>query len=165
MVNMKRLILAIAILLSCFAGRAQSIGLIDLNNLTSLKSEQIDDYFTAGKIFKLQVGEEQDGVVIKHWLVMNPKAGKTEIVFTGKGFKTAAGDILHNASYQTNDPQNIYNLINQTKGAGLKLTFQGADNKDNIYIYDSFLYHVVFKLSFDQTVGTVDITQKFAFTQ
>jgi len=141
----------------------QSISLMDLANLTSLKAEQIDNYFIAGKVFKLQMGEDVNGFLVKHYQA--GKASKSETVLTGAGFKVASGVVLYTVSYVTSDPQNIINLINQTKGIGLKLTFQGADQTKNIYIYDSYLYHVIFKLSFNQTTGSVDISQKQVFAQ
>ena len=143
---------------------SQSIGLLDLTNLTSLKSGQVEDYFAAGKVFKQQFGEDVNGFVVKHYQTTS-KANKSETVLTGGGFKAASGVILYSVSYVTSDPQNIINLINQTKNVSLKLTFQGADQSNNIYIYDNYLYHVIFKLSFNQTAGTVDITQKQVFAQ
>jgi len=110
------------------------------------------------------MGENVNGFVVKHYQAFG-KTSKAETVLTGKGFKVASGVVLYTVSYVTSDPQNIINLINQTKNVGLKLTFQGADQTNNIYIYDNYLYHVTFKLSFNQTVGSIDITQKEVFAQ
>ncbi len=159
---MKRYVIAVLLLFSCISAYSQSIGLLDMINLTSLKPEQVENYFVAGRVFQLQFGETVDGMLVKHY----QSAGKTpkqETVLTGAGVKTASGDVLHTVSYVTSDPQNIINLIGQTKSVNLKLTFQGADAVNNIYIYDNFLYHVVIKLNFTQTVGSVDITQKYTF--
>jgi hypothetical protein len=161
---MKKYLLILIIFGSCIKTYGQSISLLDLANLTSLKSNQVDDYFINGRIFKLQYGEQVNDFLVKHYQVIS-KTNKQETVLTGTGFKTSSGAILYTVSYVTNDPQNIINLINQTKSVALKLTFQGADETNNIYIYDSFLYHVVFRLTFNQTSGTVDITQKIVFAQ
>jgi hypothetical protein len=144
--------------------RAQSISLFELANLTSLTSTQIENYFTSGKVFKLQYGEEVNGFVLKHYQTSD-KDSKVETVITGTGYKTASGAILYTVSYVTSDPQNIINMVNQTKKVNLKLGFQGADPANNIYMYDNFLYHVIIKLNFGQTVGTVDVTQKQVFVQ
>jgi len=161
---MKKLLLIALFYFCSTTVYSQSIGLLDLTNLTSLKSEQVDDYFVARKVFRLQFGEEVNGFMVKHYQT-NSKTSKQETVLTGGGFKAASDLILYSVSYVTSDPQNIINLINQTKNIGLKLTLQGADQSNNIYIYDNDLYHVVFKLKINQTAGTVDITQKQVFTQ
>jgi hypothetical protein len=159
---MKRSLL-IVLLFFCFINvYGQSITLLDLSNLTSLNLKQADDYFAATKRFKLQFGEEVNGFIVEHYQTP-AQAGKQETVIVGTGFKTASGAVLYAVSYETNDPQDIINLINQTKHAGLLLTFQGADDHNNIYIYDSFLYHVIFRLSFNQTTGIIDLTQKQVF--
>ncbi|MFD2147153.1 hypothetical protein [Mucilaginibacter antarcticus] len=43
--------------------------------------------------------------------------------------------------------------------------FQGSDARDNIYIYESFLYHVVIRLAINNSKGVIDITQKHALVQ
>ena len=144
--------------------QAQSIGLFDLINLTSLNGEQINNYFVAGRTFRLQYGEEVNGFVVKHYQT-NAPAGKLETVLTGAGYKTANGTVLYTASYVTANAQNILKLVEQTKTANLKESFQGADAANNIFIYDNFLYHIVIKLNFSQTIGSVDVTQKQVFAQ
>ena len=42
----------------------QSMGLVDLTNLTVLNDDQVNDYFVAGKTFKLQLAEEVDGLEV-----------------------------------------------------------------------------------------------------
>jgi hypothetical protein len=161
---MKKFLIILCLFFYCADIHAQSISLLELTNLTSLTSIQIENYFTSGKIFKLQFGEEVNGFVLKHYQTSG-KLSKVETVITGTGYKTASGAILYTVSYITSDPQNIINMVDQTKKVNLKLDFQGADPANNIYIYDNFLYHVVIKLNFSQTAGTVDITQKQVFVQ
>jgi len=153
-------------LLSCLwlSGRSQSIGLLDLINLTSLKAEQIDDYFISGHSFRYHSNQVQGDYTIKHYRTFD-KGAPSEEVITGQGVKIPSGATLYTASYVSSNPKYIISLLNQTKGVGLKLSFQGADDQYTIYIYDSMLYHVVVKLNFSQTSGTVDVSQKIAFTQ
>lgn len=151
-------------MLLCTVARSQSIGLLELMNLTSLKAEQIDDYFLSGKSFRYHSSQQQGELTIKHYRTFEKNAIPEEVI-TGQGVKTPSGAYLYTASYLSGDAQYIINLINQTKSVALKLFFQGSDAQWNIYIYDSSLYHVVFKLNFAQTAGTVDVTQKVAFTQ
>ncbi|HEY0244697.1 MAG TPA: hypothetical protein VGC01_03965 [Mucilaginibacter sp.] len=161
---MKRSLIILCLFFYCAGARAQSISLLELVNLTSLTSSQIENYFTSKKLFKLQLGESVNGFVLKHYQTSG-KQGKVETIITGTGFKTASGAILYTVSYITGDPQNIINMVDQTQKVNLKLSFQGADPANNIYIYDNFLYHVVIKLNFSQTLGTVDVTQKLVFVQ
>jgi len=157
--------LVILLLVACsLSSNAQSISLLDLINLTSLNSEQINNYFIAGHTFRLQYGEEVNGFVVKHYQT-NAPANKLETVLTGAGFKMANGTVLYTASYVTANAQNILKLVEQTQTANLKKSFQGADAANNIFIYDNFLYHIVIKLNFDQTQGSVDVTQKQVFAQ
>ncbi len=161
---MKKFLLIPVLFFCCITAYGQSISLIDLTNLTSLNRQQIIDYFVAGRVFKLQDGQEVNGFLVEQYQT-NASPSKKEAVFVGGGHKLGGGDILYTASYTTSDPQNIINMINQTKNAGLRLTFQGADRADNIYIYDSFLYHVTIRLSFNQTKGTIDVMQKIALSK
>ena len=164
MLKMKRSLLILSLFFCCIGVRAQTISMFELINLTSLTATQIDNYFLSTKTFKLQFGEEVNGNVLKHYQTTS-SANKQETVITGSGYKTASGSILYTVSYVTSDPQNIINMVTQTKAVNLKLSFQGADKSNNIYIYDNFLYHVVIKLNFSQTNGVVDITQKQVFVQ
>ncbi|MGZ3756997.1 MAG: hypothetical protein ACXVAY_18985 [Mucilaginibacter sp.] len=161
---MKRYLFTLSLFFCVIAASGQSIGLIDLTNLTVLNGDQANDYFVAAKTFKLQYGEEVNGFLVKHYQT-NSKTFKSETVLTGAGYKTANGSKLYTVSYVTNYPQNVLNLIGQAVKAGLKLSFQGVDQVNNIYIYDNFLYHVVMKISLNQNSGVIDITQKEVFVQ
>jgi len=54
---MKKYLIATALFFSCVSAYSQGIGLLDMINLTSLKPEQVDNYFVTGKVFQLQFGE------------------------------------------------------------------------------------------------------------
>ena len=159
---MKKYLLVVFLYLCGINVHAQSIALDNLINLTSLTNQQAGETLTAGKVFKLQYGEEVNGFVVQHYQT-NAPGNKLETVTVGVGFKLANGVILHAVNYFSADPKNITNLISQTKSNSLTLSFQGADKDDNIYIYDNFLYHVVIRLRLDQTKGIIDVTQKQVF--
>lgn len=161
---MRKLLLAL-LLLGCGASAgAQSISLLNLTNLTSLNSKQAADDFAARKTFKLQSGEEIGGFLVESYQTLAPR-NKLETVVVGKGFKLASGGVLHTVSYVSADPQNVINLMGQIRSINVKQTFHGADEFDNIYIFDSFLYHMLVRMSFDGTRSTVDISQKQVFVE
>ncbi len=161
---MKKYLLIITLFACCINARGQSISLINLTNLTSLNNQQAGETLLSGKVFKLQYGEEMKGFIVEHYQTTAP-ANKLETVIIGDGFKMASGAILHTASYVSANPQNVINLIGQTKGANLKLTFTGSDRQDNIYIYDSFLYHVIMRIAINQSKAVVDVSQKQVFAE
>jgi len=163
LVKPKKPLLILLLFFACINVYGQSVDLLDLTTLASLNSNQVEGYFSSGRVFKLQCGEDVNGFLVKHYLA-TPKPNKQETILTGAGYKSATGVVLNTISYVTNDPKNIINLINQTKTVGLKLTFQGADGRNNIYVYDSQLFHVVIKLSYNQTFGALDMTQKEVFS-
>lgn len=161
---MKKYLLILILYLYCTQVHGQSINLLNLTNLTSLNNAQAGETLLAGKLFKLQYGEEIKGFVVEHYQTTAP-ANKLETVIIGDGFKMASGAVLHTASYVTADPQHVVNLMGQTKGANLKQTFRGADNQDNIYIYDSYLYHVIIRINFNQNRASIDVSQKQVFAE
>jgi len=161
---MRKILLTLLICGFAASAGAQSITLLNLMNLTSLNNQQAADDIAARKAFKLQYGEEVDGFLVEGYTTTAPPK-KLETIIVGRGFKLASGGVLHTASYVSANPQDVINLIGQVKGANLKQTFHGADNKDNIYIYDSFLYHMIVRMSFDGTRSTVDVSQKQVFVE
>jgi len=161
---MRKFLLALLISGFTVSAGAQSITLLNLMNLTSLNSKQAADDIAARKAFKLEYGEEIDGFLVEGYITTAPP-NKLETIIVGRGFKLASGGVLHSASYVSANAQNVVNLMGQVKGANLKQTFHGADNKDNIYIYDSFLYHVIIRMSFDGTRSTIDVSQKQVFVE
>jgi len=161
---MRKFLLALLILGWGASAGAQSISLLNLINLTGLNSKQAADDLAARKAFKLEYGQEIDGFLVEGYITTAPR-NKLETVIVGKGFKLASGGVLHSVSYVSANAQDVINLMGQVKGANLKQTFHGADEKDNIYIFDSFLYHMVVRMNFDGTRSTVDISQKQVFVE
>jgi hypothetical protein len=161
---MKKYLLTLIIYLCCTQLRAQSISLLNLINLTSLNNAQAGNTLTAGKVWYMQYGEDLNGFVVEHYQsAAQPVKKETTII--GQVFKTASGAILRTVSYISPNTQDVINLVGQTKISGLSLFFRGSDAKDNIYIYDNFLYHMVVRLSIDNTKGVIDVTQKKVFVE
>ncbi len=161
---MRKFLLAFLILSWSASAGAQSISLLNLINLTGLNNKQAADDLAARKAFKLEYGEEIDGFLVEGYISTAPR-NKMETVIVGKSFKLASGGVLHTVSYVSANAQDVINLIGQAKGANLKQSFHGADDKDNIYIFDSFLYHMVARMNFAGTRSTIDISQKQVFVE
>lgn len=154
---MKKYLLIILFFACCIQVHGQSINLVNLINLSNLNNKQAGETILAGKLFKLQYGEDTPfGFVVEHYQSFDKK----ETLIIGDGFKQANGDVLRTASYVTDVVQNVVNLIGQAKSSNLKMTFTGSDKTDNIYIYDNMLYHVVMKIAINQSKAVVDIAQK-----
>lgn len=161
---MKKYLLLVLFYLCCNPLRAQSITLLNLLNLANLNNAQAGNTLTANKVWAMQYGEELNGFVVEHYQT-TAQPVKKETIIVGTGFKTATGSVLHTVSYVSPTIQDVINLVGEAKKAGLNMFFQGSDPKDNIYIYDNFLYHVVIRLAINNSKGVIDITQKHAFTQ
>ncbi|WP_457127850.1 hypothetical protein [Mucilaginibacter sp. HD30] len=161
---MRKFLLVLLILGWGASAGAQSISLLNLMNLTSLSNQQAADDIAARKVFKLQYGEEVDGFLIEAYTTTAP-SNKVETIIVGRGFKLASGGVLHTASYVSANTKDVIKLMAQAKGANLKQSFHGADNKDNIYIYDSILYHMMVRISLDGTRSAVDISEKQLFIE
>jgi hypothetical protein len=161
---MKKYLLAAMILICSSQLHAQSITLLNLINLTSLNNTQAGTTLSSNKVWAMQYGEELNGFVVEHYQT-TAQPVKKETLIIGTGFKTATGSVLHTVSYISPTIQDVINLVGQTKLAGLTMFFQGSDQKDNIYIYENFLYHVVVRLAIDNSKGVIDVTQKYAFAE
>ncbi|MCC8425622.1 hypothetical protein [Mucilaginibacter sp. UR6-11] len=161
---MKKSLLTLIIYLCCTQVYGQHITLLNLINLTSLNNTQAGNTLTSGKTWGLQYGEDLNGFVVEHYQTSAPR-NRIETIIIGTGIKTASGAILHTVSYVSPNPQDVINLTSQAKGAGLIQNFKGADKQDNIYIYESFLYHMVVRLAIDNSKGVIDVTQKQVFVE
>ncbi|MFD2863912.1 hypothetical protein [Mucilaginibacter antarcticus] len=161
---MKKYLLIVLFYLYCNQLQAQSISLLNLINLANLNNTQIGSTLTSNKVWAMQYGEELDGFVVEHYQT-TAQPVKKETIIGGVGFKTATGSVLHTVSYVSPNVQYVINLVAETKKAGLNMFFQGSDARDNIYIYESFLYHVVIRLAINNSKGVIDITQKHALVQ
>jgi hypothetical protein len=161
---MKKYLLISLLFLCCDHLHAQSITLLNLLNLANLNNAQAGSTLSANKVWAMQYGEDLNGFVVEHYQT-TAQPVKKETIIIGQGFKTATGSVLHTVSYVSPKIQDVVNLLGQTKTAGLTRFFQGSDPKDNIYIYENFLYHVVVRLSINNVKGVIDITQKHVIAQ
>ncbi|MDB5003119.1 MAG: hypothetical protein JWQ34_1344 [Mucilaginibacter sp.] len=161
---MKKYLLTLLVYLCCVHSYGQTISLFNLINLTSLNNLQAGSNLTSGKTWCLQYGEQVNGFLIEHYQTPG-FTNKKETIIIGAGSKTSSGSILHTVSYITPNTQDVINLVKQTKISGLTMFFQGADKLDNIYIYENFLYHMVVRLSLDNSKGVIDVTQKQVFVE
>jgi hypothetical protein len=133
--------------------RAQGVTLYDLINLSNLTNTQAHDFFYTGKVFKLSYEQDVNGLSVDHY------QDKTEEVIIGNAVKTSNG-LLHTVNYTTTKVNYILKMIGQAKGAGLNVSFEGADASKNIYFFYSFLYIVHIYINVDNSVGTVQVQQK-----
>jgi hypothetical protein len=152
---MKKYLLTLLVYLCCTQSYGQTISLLNLINLTSLNNVQAGSNLTSGKTWGLQYGEEVNGFLIEHYQTPG-FTNKKETIIIGAGFKTSSGSILRTVSYVSPNMQDAINLVGQTKI---------SDQKDNIYIYENFLYHMVVRLSLDNSKGVIDVTQKQVFVE
>ena len=161
---MKKHLLTLLVYLCCAHSYGQTISLLNLINLTSLNNVQAGSNLTSGKTWGLQYGEEINGFLIEHYQTPG-FTNKKETIIIGAGFKTSSGSILRTVSYVSPNMQDAINLVGQTKISGLTMFFKGSDQKDNIYIYENFLYHIIVRLSLDNSKGVIDVTQKQVFVE
>jgi hypothetical protein len=159
---MKKLLIVLCLYFASSSTYGQSITLFRLINLVNFTDEQAGSDLSAGKVFSLQFGEEVNGFVVKHYQT-NAPGDKMEKVMVGTGFKAIGGAVLHTVSYISGNTQNTINLMGQAHACGFSLSFQGVDHDDNIYIYDNFLYHMVVRISINNTKGVIDVSQKQLF--
>lgn len=161
---MKKPLLTIAIYLCCMHAFGQSINLLNIVNLTGLNNDQVGSTLTSNKVWALQYGEEINGFVVEHFQTTATPTNK-ETLIVGQGNKRANGGILRTVSYISPNTKDIINLTGQAKGLGLIQNFRGSDKADNIYIYESILYHMVVRISLNNDKGVIDITQKQIFLE
>lgn len=161
---MKKLLLTIAVYLCCAHAFGQTINLLNIVNLTGLNNDQASSTLTANKAWALQFGEEVNGFVVEHYQTTATKT-KKETLIIGQGTKTQNGGVLRTVSYISPNTQDVINLTGQAKGLGLIQNFRGSDRSDNIYIYESILYHMVVRISLNNDKGIIDITQKQIFVE
>lgn len=148
-------------LLMCLAAglKAQSISFFDLTNLTNLSEGQAHTYLVLGGVFKHEYQEEVNGKKLEHFRSRSNKVAPQTIVI-GQNEVQANGTVLRTVTYTTQDPQDIVNLIAQSKRSGMVLKFQGQDQDNNIYKFDNEFYDIVMLISTNNNKGSVQVTQK-----
>jgi hypothetical protein len=137
----------------------QSVKFSDLVYFTSLTNQQVYDNLKEGKAFRQDYTTDVKGQELEYFKNTGNKPN-TEKIIVGSFTKLYDGTVLRTVSYTSTDPQNIINMISQTKRYGLDLKFRGADPFNTIYLFDNSFYHVSIYLRRDQTSGLVEIKQK-----
>ncbi|MBK0377743.1 hypothetical protein [Mucilaginibacter segetis] len=156
---MKRYLLLLLFFSVGVSTYAQSISFFELTNLTNLSQGEAHTYLTLGKVFKQQYIQEVDGQKIEHFRTVDPKQ-KEQTVVIGESNKLSNGTVLRTVVYTTRDPQHVVNMISDAKRNNLKMSFQGQDADNNIYMFENDFYHVAMYISTTENKGSVEIKQK-----
>ncbi|MDO3640588.1 hypothetical protein [Mucilaginibacter sp. L3T2-6] len=155
----KYLFLMPLLLLARLSINAQSIKFADLVYFTSLDNSAVHSNLLQGDSFRQDYSIDINGHPIEYFKNIVGKPG-TEKITVGNFTKLYNGTVLRTVTYASANPQHIINMIAQAKHYGLGKTFQGADESNNIYLFDNSFYHVSIYLRRDQTSGLVEIKQK-----
>jgi hypothetical protein len=155
----KYLFLLPVMLLASLSMYGQSTKFSDLIHFTSLSNGEVYNNLLQGNSFRQDYSMDANGRQLEYFKNITGKPN-TEKIVVGDYTKLYDGTILHTVNYTSTDPQHILSMINQAKRFGLDMKFQGADEANNIYLFDSSFYHVSIYLRRDQTSGLVEIKQK-----
>ena len=136
----------------------QSIKFNDLVYFATLTNRQVYDNLLQGNAFRQDYMMDVKGQEVETFKRMGAKP-ELEKITVGYFTKLYNGTILRTVSYTTKNPQFILNMVSQAKYYGLELRFRGADDYNNIYLYDNSFYHVSIYLRRDQSSGLVEIKQ------
>jgi hypothetical protein len=137
----------------------QSTKFNDLVYFTSLANGEVHNNLIQGTSFRQEFITDVNGHPVEYFKNIKGKPN-TEKIIVGNFTKLYNGTILRTVNYTTTDAQYILNMISQAKRFGLDMKFHGADESNNIYLFDNDFYHVSIYLRRDQTSGLVEIKQK-----
>jgi hypothetical protein len=156
---MKKYLFLTLLCLGCVDVFGQSITINDLTNLTNLSNADAHNYLLLAKGFKREYTQEVDGNIVER--LNKPSANKNEeSVDIGENIKLSSGAILRTVTYKTSTTVHVFNLITQAKSSGIPMRFQGADARNNIYLFDNDFFHITMYISRDNTSGFVQVKQK-----
>jgi|ERR1700744_3171178 len=155
----KYLFLLPVMLLASLSMYGQSTKFSDLVYFTSLTNQDVYNTLLQSNSFRQDYAIDVNGQQIEYFKNITPKPN-TEKIVVGNYTKLYNGTILHTVDYTSTDPQHIINMISQAKRYGLNMVFHGADESNNIYLFDNSFYQVSIYLRRDQTSGMVEIKQK-----
>ena len=155
----KYLFLLPVMLLASLSMYGQSTKFSDLVYFTSLKNQDVHNTLLQGSSFRQDYAIDVNGQQIEYFKNITQKPN-TEKIVVGNYTKLYNGTILRTIDYTSSDPQHIINMISQAKRYGLNMVFHGADESNNIYLFDNSFYQVSIYLRRDQTSGMVEIKQK-----
>ncbi|SHM54763.1 hypothetical protein [Mucilaginibacter sp. OK098] len=137
----------------------QSTKFSDLIYFTGLSNGEVYNNLLQGTTFRQDYSVNVNGRELEYFKNITGKPN-TEKIMVGDYTKLYDGSVLRTVNYTSTDPQHILNMISQAKRFGLEMKFHGADEANNIYLFDSSFYHVSIYLRRDQTSGLVEIKQK-----
>jgi len=145
--------------LGAIGARAQSVSMSDLTNLATINLTDGNNFLTSGKPFKQEYTETVNGFILHHY-IGTTAASKSENIVIGDGVRTKSDKVLHTVIYNSTNTKYLLQLIGDAQSAELKKNFQGADQFNNIYIFDNFLYSVHVFIKTDNSGGFVKVDQK-----
>ncbi len=149
------------LLLSSFIANAQSIRFNDLVYMTPMNNESIYATLKQGSAFKQDYTQDIDGYPMEFFKRANAKPDQERII-AGRYTKLYNGTILRTLDYTSTDIQNILTMVSQARYSGMTSLFEGADETNNIYLFNNNLYQVSIYIRRDQTSGLVEIKQQEA---
>jgi hypothetical protein len=155
----KHLFFLSVMLIASFSMYGQSTKFSDLIYFTSLSNGEVYNNLLQGNSFRQDYSVNVNGRELEYFKNMIGKPN-TEKIMVGDYTRLYNGTVLHTVNYTSTDPQYIINMISQAKRFGLEMKFHGADEANNIYLFDSSFYYVSIYLRRDQTSGLVEIKQK-----
>ena len=155
----KYLFLLPVMLLASLSMYGQSTKFSDLIYFTGLSNGEVHSTLLQGNSFRQDYSVDVNGRQLEYFKNIGTKPN-TEKIMVGDFTRLYDGTVLHKVNYTSTDPQHIINMVAQAKRFGLEMKFQGADEANNIYLFDSSFYHVSIYLRRDQTSGLVEIKQK-----
>jgi hypothetical protein len=156
---MKKLLVIMVLCFGVIGARAQSISMSDLTNLATINLTDGNNFLTSGKPFKQEYEQDVNGLTLRHYVGITA-ASRPETLTIGDGIKTKSNKVLHTVTYNTTDTKYLLHLIAEAQSAELKKNFEGADQFNNIYIFDNFLYSVHVFIRTDNSGGFVKVEQK-----
>lgn len=158
-IKMKKYLLIALMTCCCVNVFSQSITLNDLINVSNLPNGEAHNYLVLNKGFKNEYLQDVNGNTMEH---LHKVAGnkQQETVIIGECTRLSNGSVLRTVVYKSQTTQHLFNLITQAKNAGLKMSMQGADAVNNIYLFDNDLYHIVIFVNRNNTFGSVEVKQK-----
>jgi hypothetical protein len=156
---MKKYLLILLFLCVCGYVNAQSVTINDLTNLAHLSNEEAHNYLTHARAFKRDFVKEINGLQVETYKCITKKT-KRETIVVGNGTRIAGGGLLRSVTYESNNQQQILNLIGQAGKSDLKLSFKGLDANRNIFIFDNDLYNMVISLNIYDGAGSIKVKQK-----
>lgn len=158
---MKKSLLLPPLLLSALFAGAQSLKLSDLIYMTPMDNNAVYATLKSGDVFKQDYSENVNGYPMEYFRKKDASNPNEERIASGMYTRLYDGTVLRTLDYSSTNVQYILNMVSQAKYfEGMQLVFQGADETNNIYLFNSNYYQVSIYVRRDQASGLVEIKQK-----